>query len=428
MRVLILTLCLLCAGVARADDLVVSEWLVLGTVPFEKDVDPFDEPVPAELLAEGPDDGDVFEGMRWTASPATEDGLVDLIGRGLDPQEFCSAYLHAYVFSPETGSATVSVGSDDGIQVFVNGTEVHRNWTLRGFVPNQDEFPVRLGSGWNRLLLRVANYSGGFGASAAVLEADRLESVAARPADYVAVRTPPWLDLVDSRPEPRLVRDDGGGLALKILSELRNLGTDAAPDVVLRVTTTDGNVDSAATFVIPPGRSELALVLDPERVARSVATGAGLRLRLEHDGPVGTDEVAVDAGVRDFLGIVTGKPALRNRIPVGSESIARLLKSWRWGQRFRPDLFENEGGFRALLSAYLDEDDRSFGQQWGNLRHEMKRGAEAIRAQRITFVGNSHIDMAWLWDREETKEVVELTYDQALKFIDEFSFFNYAQS
>ncbi len=50
----------------------------------------------------------------------------------------------------------------------------------------------------------------------------------------------------------------------------------------------------------------------------------------------------------------------------------------------------------------------------------MKKGAY--------FVGHSHIDAVWLWDREETKEVLRDTFEKVLKLMDKNSDFYFIQS
>ncbi len=46
----------------------------------------------------------------------------------------------------------------------------------------------------------------------------------------------------------------------------------------------------------------------------------------------------------------------------------------------------------------------------------------------IYLVGHAHIDMNWLWLWPETKHVCRITWDQALKFMDEFPEFRFTQS
>ena len=57
----------------------------------------------------------------------------------------------------------MGVGSDDAIKVWLNGTVVHRNKTVRRTTGIQDQFRVNLKAGDNLLLLKVSEGSGNWG-------------------------------------------------------------------------------------------------------------------------------------------------------------------------------------------------------------------------------------------------------------------------
>ena len=68
--------------------------------------------------------------------------------------------------------ALLSLGSDDGIRVWLNGVIVHENETGRGYTPDADTAPVKLKAGINRILVKVDNYIGGWGFGMGVSEAN----------------------------------------------------------------------------------------------------------------------------------------------------------------------------------------------------------------------------------------------------------------
>jgi hypothetical protein len=51
----------------------------------------------------------------------------------------------------------VTLGSDDGLRVFLNGQEVHRNPARRGAALGQDRVDLHLRAGENVLVLKVVN-------------------------------------------------------------------------------------------------------------------------------------------------------------------------------------------------------------------------------------------------------------------------------
>jgi len=80
-------------------------------------------------------------------------------------------YAHAYVYSPSAQNVYLSMGSDDGIRAWVNGILVWSNDVTRGHTFNQDRVQVNLNAGWNRLLIKVKNGTGGFAFSARFTDA-----------------------------------------------------------------------------------------------------------------------------------------------------------------------------------------------------------------------------------------------------------------
>jgi hypothetical protein len=72
------------------------------------------------------------------------------------------AYARTQVWLPAARDARLELGSDDGIKVWLNHAVVHANNTERGPAPRQDVVNVKLNEGWNELLLKVTNRSGGW--------------------------------------------------------------------------------------------------------------------------------------------------------------------------------------------------------------------------------------------------------------------------
>ncbi|NOZ57333.1 MAG: alpha-mannosidase, partial [Calditrichaeota bacterium] len=54
--------------------------------------------------------------------------------------------------------------------------------------------------------------------------------------------------------------------------------------------------------------------------------------------------------------------------------------------------------------------------------------ARPLRSDTINFIGNSHIDLQWTWRWHETVNVCKATFGQALRFMEEYPDFMYAQS
>ena len=144
---------------------VKDQWLVLGSFPLENRQagrmleSGYD--IEAQFL---PAAGEKFEGRTWT--PYSMPGIagsggpavVDFLNPSLpfDDRQWCYAYAATYVHSPKATKVLMLIGSDDGVAIYANGQEVHRNDCQRSFTADIDEVPLALRAGWNTLVFKVS--------------------------------------------------------------------------------------------------------------------------------------------------------------------------------------------------------------------------------------------------------------------------------
>jgi hypothetical protein len=112
--------------------------------------------------------------VRWTPVQAREDGLLDL-SKTCGVLNYALAYAACWVRSPDERDTELSVGSDDGVRVRVNGQIVLSHLTERGVYPEDDNrdkdiVPVRLRKGWNQVLLKVEQGIGGWSLQVKILD------------------------------------------------------------------------------------------------------------------------------------------------------------------------------------------------------------------------------------------------------------------
>jgi hypothetical protein len=100
--------------------------------------------------------------IGWRTFRAGESGYVRLDDL-IRPNEQAIVYGLAFVFSPEDKDASLLLGSDDGVRVWINGMLVHTNPTYRAAEPDSDRVAVRLKKGWNKVLIKVLQGAGGWG-------------------------------------------------------------------------------------------------------------------------------------------------------------------------------------------------------------------------------------------------------------------------
>ena len=130
-------------------------------------------------LAACPRDGQPLPGApgagRWRRHESPDDAL-DVVKAlaAFPPHENAVAYAYGEVDSDRAQSAWLAAGSDDTIKVFLNGACVLDRYVFRGLAKDQDLVPVQLVRGSNRLLVKVVNGSGGWGAVCRVLTTDHI--------------------------------------------------------------------------------------------------------------------------------------------------------------------------------------------------------------------------------------------------------------
>jgi hypothetical protein len=100
--------------------------------------------------------------VGWRTFRAGESGYVRLDDI-IRPNEQAIVYGLSYVFSPDDRAASLLLGSDDGVRVWINGELVHTNPIYRAAEPDLDRVSVRLRKGWNKVLVKDLQGAGGWG-------------------------------------------------------------------------------------------------------------------------------------------------------------------------------------------------------------------------------------------------------------------------
>jgi len=106
--------------------------------------------------------------VKWKLANATMTGQQAVFdwdkNNAFNPKTNVSVYALIHVKAPAAIDARLMISHDDGGRAWLNGTKVHDNDKNGGAV-KADEFNVsiRLEEGWNRLLIKVNQGTGGFG-------------------------------------------------------------------------------------------------------------------------------------------------------------------------------------------------------------------------------------------------------------------------
>jgi len=150
-------------GLRPAARKFIREWNLVG--PFDAaDLDDLPTVYPPEKEAAPAQSykGKNGDAVKWRTFRAGESGYVRLDDL-IRPNEQAIAYGLAYVHSPDDRDATLLVGSDDGVRVWINGEIVHTNPIYRAAEPDLDRVPIRLKKGWNKVLVKDLQGAGGWG-------------------------------------------------------------------------------------------------------------------------------------------------------------------------------------------------------------------------------------------------------------------------
>ena len=85
-----------------------------------------------------------------------------MLFRSPDLAEHTVSYCCIGVLSENEKDVVLSIGSDDGVKVWLNGKLVHANKARRGAVRGEDKVPARLQKGFNLLLFKIDNVIGSY--------------------------------------------------------------------------------------------------------------------------------------------------------------------------------------------------------------------------------------------------------------------------
>ena len=117
-----------------------------------------------------PDDG----AAGWSVFPMglnTDAPFVADLGRALGGNE-CVAFLRTFLRASAAGAATLELGTNDGVKVWLNGALIHAKNVGRGLTPNEDKVEIQLSDGWNTLVMAVFQMGGDWSACARVRAQD----------------------------------------------------------------------------------------------------------------------------------------------------------------------------------------------------------------------------------------------------------------
>ena len=144
------------ADIHRLEKRVLGPWYMIG--PFlSENHNAFSEVFPPEreiALRKTYENGK----FAWVKHAEWENGKIIELPR----LNYCATYLYRSVTVPRDTTISVYLGSDDGIQVWVDRKLVLQDSATRGAGPNQDTALLPLRAGRNELLMKINNGDGAY--------------------------------------------------------------------------------------------------------------------------------------------------------------------------------------------------------------------------------------------------------------------------
>ena len=135
-----------------------GRWLIAGPFPVEKRADAFAKEFGPELDTTLLPLSEFQGGVRWKPFLTMAEGAVVPLDPGVS-----ATYVARRIFAPSRRTMPLSLGSDDGIRVYLNGRQVHARDVDRAAMPDQESIEITLEPGMNALVLKIANTGGAGG-------------------------------------------------------------------------------------------------------------------------------------------------------------------------------------------------------------------------------------------------------------------------
>ena len=117
-----------------------------------------------------PLEGEVAGGKTWSFFSGVED-YMNLSDYYSGPSN-CVTYAFTRVMADSTMNVRLRFGADDGIKIWLNGSVVYNNASTGSWALVQQDIPITLNQGENRLLVKIKNTAGAYGFSMFVCESD----------------------------------------------------------------------------------------------------------------------------------------------------------------------------------------------------------------------------------------------------------------
>lgn len=414
---------------AQTDQSCIKDWLVLGTFPCDTIHLALDKAYLANEAELWPEAGtlDQASGLAWKHVKTAATGELNFLEMGFRANEYCAVYAAAYIYSPTERNVTLLIGSDDGLTIWINEKQVHRSIVYRSLERANDKVTVRLSGGWNRLLAKVFNASGGFGLVADIVSADLqpFDDVAfshrcPKTQRSAAVTPFAFIESIDIAPSYARGKD----WIYPLIVRIKNLGQNGKHQGVVFFDARRMRPKQQAYELAKS--AEVEIPFTALEMKNMVGKSIGIAVYLEGQR---CDEQFFHLPAAWILQSLFNSTQLPTEVAVLKALYGDLAENAHWYEKFTGEALDADNtSLNTCVNHALDQNWDAFLNALKTNFQALQRFSTIIKQDTLHLIGQSHIDMAWLWRKEETVEVCRKTFQSALNFMNEVPGYKYIQS
>ncbi|MCK4716345.1 MAG: hypothetical protein KAT54_06025, partial [Candidatus Marinimicrobia bacterium] len=376
-----------------------------------------------------PGEGDIASGYTWRSHSVDKTGILDFLKLKLSVSEYCVAYAVTYICSPIEKNIKLLMGSDDCIGMWLNGNEILHKIIWRGVQPGEDVVPAHLSAGWNRLLVKVVNGHGGFALVGEIVELDNsiptdLTFSTQKPESIASISASPFPYISGNRLGRSYLKDKTNQRIFPVEVTICNLGIEGKQNCELvvtcgkkQITRTKFNLEKLANISIP---------LNSDNVLQAISSGIHIKSFFNKKK---YDEKFLQIEPEDVLKSIFTSEQLPADIMALRLLYHDLRENLYWFSYFtgKESSLKKES-LMTCTRAALKEDWDTFQQIHKLDFKELTDFSKEIKKDTLHVIGQSHIDLAWLWRWPETIDICRRTNQSALNFFDEEPEYKYIQT
>ena len=185
-----------------------SNWYITGPFPIANGAEGYDttfgpeesQGIDFKARFRAAEDGTC--GTPWRYSAGVVDGRTVRLAEGIGAE-----FVAREIWSPSDRQVPISIGSDDGVQIFLEGDKVFERRVARGVAPDQDSTVLPLKAGRNTLVYKIVNTGGAGGMYFRADEAEALAELAITSLVQEGLAVPPpvlgfWTGLTGGNSTP----------------------------------------------------------------------------------------------------------------------------------------------------------------------------------------------------------------------------------